>query len=220
MATIAAGTGAVIAAYIAVKAFDEYAATNRLAARVQLRHTEHIINEREFGDPDCATFFVDVPDGTPPAEHCRILIMLLTKDPDIVNVTSARQLYDMIWNTAASVSKDPKEIHRLRKAYLHAELYLYHLHEAYDYREEEIISDEEWETWAGVTEKVVKHPLMLVALIVAHENGFLTRRFAKELVDRIQHSPSAAPVVRYFYAEMLDPDWLKAFPNPEENRDR
>ena len=207
------GIASVAAAFIGWWAFREYEVQNRVAARAQLMTTEQALSQRELDDGLYAQLHVDLPAGTPPANYASGQLALLTADPELRNAPSAPALHELIWSTASWETKNRAELEKLRKLHRHAAAHVYLLQTAFDYRSDRIISQGEWETWAGMTRDVGRHPVLLAVLHAAHRHQYLSREFAADLRQRLLDSPSHRAVVERFYPEMLQPAWLQGFPS-------
>lgn len=209
------GIATIVATIIGWLAFKEYKATNRLTARSQLYATEQLIASRETGDAVYGNFYVDVPNNLPPKDYCRLLINILSGDDSLSEITTAQGLHDYIWSTdtwrMADTGKKKEQLQQLRKIYLHSETYLYHIHNAFDYKEEGIISDGEWDTWAGLISDIGANPIFLSAIHSAYEQGYMSKPFAEELKQRLIQDPKQKEVIGFFYPKLLEQAWVNNF---------
>jgi hypothetical protein len=211
--SLAVGLASVAAACIGWWAFREYQVQNRTAARTQLLATEHALSEREIDDSLYAQLHTEIPRSTPPAEFAARHLAHLTTDAELRAAPNARALHELIWSSATWEKKDRAEVQALRRLHRHAAAQLYHLQTAFDYRGDRIITDGEWQTWAGTIGDLGPHPVLLAALHGTHRHGYLSREFAAEVRRRLTADPAHRAVVEHFYPEMLQADWLRAFPS-------
>jgi hypothetical protein len=213
LGSLAVGVASIAAACIGWWAFREYQVQNRVAARAQLVATEQSLAEREIEDGLYSQLHADVPAGTPPETYASRHLALLTADPELRAVPNAAKLHELIWSTGSWEAKNRAELQSLRKLHRHAETYLYHLQTAFDYRGDAIITDGEWETWAGMITDIGPHPVLLAALHHTHRHLYLSRDFAADLRRRLTATPAQRAVVERFYPEMLSEEWLRGFPS-------
>lgn len=204
---------AVWAAITAHLAFVEYQETNeladrnnRVAARNQLYDTEQFLAGREIGTPVLAALYVELPRDITPLESFQNRIHPLTEDPD---VRAAKTVEEYFYAIFARHAKSPRDaLWDSQKLYLHTENWLYHLQVAFDYFDEGIYSQGEWDSWAGWLDDVDAHPSLLAAIFNAHDSNYISAAFARELVDKLTASPDAKALIEAVYPEMLTPEWV------------
>jgi hypothetical protein len=101
---------------------------------------------------------------------------------------TAEALQTALWGDA-TFTVDPQasaaKLKELRRAALHIEEYFNHVAAIYDYKEDGVITPGEWRTWKAWLKDVNTHPLLMLAIYGALENGYVDRRFAVEARDAI-----------------------------------
>ena len=101
---------------------------------------------------------------------------------------TAEALQTALWGDA-TFTVDPQasaaKLKELRRAALHIEEYFNHVAAIYDYKEDGVITPGEWRTWKAWLKDVNTHPLLMLAMYGALENGYVDRRFAVEARDAI-----------------------------------
>ncbi|MEI6236327.1 MAG: hypothetical protein WCT04_24990 [Planctomycetota bacterium] len=135
----------------------------------------------------------------------------MTHEQTIVNAKNAEELYHLVWGIESWEKGDKKELQRLRKIYSHAESYIYLLHNAFDYKHENIMDDGEWKTWVATIDDVGGNPMTLMAMWVAHRRGYFNKQYARELQNKYRNDSVLRERATYFYKEILDDQWLEAF---------
>lgn len=202
--------------------------TNKMAMRGQLYQYE-ADNTREARANDVLhNIWLTVPNKVTGFNYSRSLLSTLTTDTAIQNVRSPEELYDKVWgyNTMTNPAR-AEETKKLRLAFTSAQSELYHIHNAFDYSEEDIMDKQEWETWKGSIREMSAHPLFVTAVWQGYQYQYFSREFAKFLQDEIC-SPIPINVtdkadyfrdldfIRKFYPEMTKPNWHMAMPSYKE----
>ena len=211
--SLAVGLASLAAALIGWWAFREYQVQNRVAARTQLLAAEHALSEREIEDGFYAVLHAELPASTPPTEYAARHLAFITNDPEMLGAPTAPALHDLIWSSGSWEKKDRADLQAVRRLHRHASAQLYHLQAAYDYRADRIISEGEWETWAGLASDIGPHPVLLAALHSTHQQRYLSREFAADLRRRLTADTMHRAVVEQYYPQMLRADWLSRFPS-------
>jgi len=113
------------------------------------------------------------------------------------------------------------KLSQLRRAAIHIEEYFSHLAAIYDSKEDGVITPGEWTTWKAWFKDVKTHPLLMLALYQALDNGYVTRRFAIEARDAMcQGSADNRRILEEFLGPSYGPALMEGRLDflPESNR--
>ena len=185
--------------------------TSRQASQMTLRN-ELYANERWWYDacaenPHLYAWVAQVKPDTSPKEYVRLCLEATSKGLTFAP-KNVHELKSYLWD-ADQFHKDGEHQQRLRRQYDVMDLVFYHLERVYSYTSSEFrpMSEEEANTWLGLLKNVGPNPLLLVAILDAHEYGYINADFA-EWVQRTFRKHEHAAVVAYFYPELLEDSWL------------
>lgn len=153
------------------------------------------------------------------------MLGLVSKDSIAANALTAEGLYRSIWDVSAfSDEGRRKETKSLRKLFLFIQSNFYHVHNAFDYRQDNVLNPEEWKTWKGLLREMHGHPMLLAVIYQGHRNRYYSSKFAefiqKELCSEVvpadvadrEEYVQAREFIRYYYKEMFDKTWPDALP--------
>lgn len=204
-----------LAVYYGAGAVNEYKKANRAEARAQLYGAERTISQLEVQDPVLLRIYANASAAadadTYIAQHMAISA---NNDPSkpfepLSRIKHAKDLYNFIWGADTFSHPNCAD---LRKLYLHAELYVYHLHNCLDLTDEGFITEKEWETWRHLIVEIGPHPITLAAIYSAEQNKYFSQSFAESVQQSFSTNPLEKAVIMKFYPEILDPTWPKKFP--------
>jgi hypothetical protein len=201
---------------VAFFALSEYTKANRAEARAQLYGAERSISEAEIRDPILQRLYANPSTGVDANGYIKELLSIAAfGDPrsdfePFKSFKHARDIYDYIWG--AEQFNDPG-VTELRKLYLHAELYIYHLHNCFDLKDEAFITPNEWETWRHLIDEIGPHPVTLAVIISAEDHRYFSKDFATMLQNSFRERKLDEAVVRKLYPDILKPTWPEKFQN-------
>jgi len=206
----------VVTAICAGLAVFEYKKANKAAARTQLYNTERVIADREIQRPHLQRLYCEGKPELPPEVHVENMLRLCmhgTVDKSLplsVRANNAKELAKFVWSS--ETFHFPENV-VLRELYIHAETYIYHVHQVWDFKQGGFISEDEWKTWNELLTHITPHPLTMTAIYAAWERKYFSRSFAKNVQDTIKNTEHNRQIVEYFYKELLAPAWLEKFPD-------
>ncbi len=126
---------------------------------------------------------------------------------------TAEDLQTVLWGDATftvNANVSAAKLKELRQAATHVEEYFNHLAAIYDYQEDGIITPGEWQTWKVWFKDVQTHPLLMLALYRALDNGYVSRRFAIEARDAMcQGDPDNRRILQEFLGPIYGPALLE-----------
>lgn len=199
---------------VASFALQQYTKSNRAEARAQLYGAERSISESEIREPILRRIYANPTKGGSAEDYIRELLAIAAfGDPNaefkpFQEFRHARDIYNYIWG--AEHFNDPGT-NELRMLYLHAELYIFHLHNCFDLKDEEFITAEEWETWRHLIDEIGPHPIALAVIVSAEDHKYFSKDFAKMLQSSFQERKLEEAVVRKLYSDLFKPAWLENF---------
>jgi len=110
--------------------------------------------------------------------------------------------------------------------FLYTQSNLYHVHSAFDYRNDGILTDPEWLTWKNLIREMNAHPVLLTVIWHGYRYRYFSRAFGRFLQQELCANsvpPSGdadsdaykrgKEFIRVFYPEMLKDDWPNALPD-------
>lgn len=212
-AIIVGASAALVTMIVAIKACSIYQGANSVAARGQLYSNFEKIADRERDDLEYGLLLLDVPITVPVSDYSKHVLGSITDNIDIISIKSAEELFNIIWGIDFWKTGNKEDLKRLRKIYLHAESYIYHLYNAFDYKKEGIMEEGEWMTWKASLDDMGGNPITFAAMWSAHRRGYFSKEFASELQKKYMNNKILEDRTKIFYKEMLDASWLKAFPS-------
>ena len=142
----------------------------------------------------------------------------------IRNVATAEELQAALFGDATftvDAATSAAKLSQLRRAAIHIEEYFSHLAAIYDSKEDGVITPGEWTTWKAWFKDVKTHPLLMLALYQALDNGYVTRRFAIEARDAMcQGSADNRRILEEFLGPSYGPALMEGRLDflPESNR--
>ena len=170
----------ILATVVGGLAVLEYKKANKATARAQLYTAENDIRQKEMQPPGTAQDVVKLyckfdTKVMPEAYVKRVLEFCIGGqiDPNspLANVKNSEELCNFIWDEKFYGLPENKS---LRPLYLHVEAYIYHLHNAWDYKKGGFISEQEWKSWKGVLLDVgAQHPIVLSVIYSGIKNKVL-----------------------------------------------
>jgi len=158
--------------------------TNRVSIRTQLYQTEANMAANEAGDSDSAlnTIWALVPHSIRREEYGTVLLQLVTNDKTALEARNAAELYHSMFDAAVFADESRRAATRtLRRLFLHSQTSFYHIHNAFDYKRDGILSDSEWRTWNGLIREMNAHPMLLAVIWQGYQNRYFSRKYARFL---------------------------------------
>ena len=97
---------------------------------------------------------------------------------------------------------------KLRAAYFAADAILDDIQIAFEAKYYNLIKKEDYETYTGYFAEIGEHPLFLCAIYWNHKNGYITKDFAKELVNKLLADPKRKRTIEVIYPDILKENWV------------
>ena len=202
--------------------------TNRVAIRGQLYQTEAKAADDECGidGRTLQSIWARVPHQVGGEQFGRSLLQLITTNKDALNSKTASELFHNMFDARVFANRSScNSTKDIRRLFLHAQTNLYHVHNAFDYKRDGILGEQEWRTWKGLIREMGAHPVLLVAIWQGHKNRYFSRPFAKFLQEEL--CPDAIPqdiadrdsfkrdreFIQAFYPEMTKKHWPDVLPD-------
>lgn len=181
---------------------------NKIQLDLSLRSAENAMYEMTSKDEYLMAFFADPPTkgNFSLVDAQRYVDLFLRKGSRFGGWKNVEELLSKLYEPDDNYH-DPKK-NRLRKAYDLAEHLLYLLQDAHSAREAEILSPEEYETWITYVDDIGFNPLFLSALYFGHSSGYITKKFANHIKERLIVSKRSKQAVSILYKELLQDDWI------------
>lgn len=202
--------------------------TNKVSIRAQLYQTEAMMSADESGDNESAlsTIWAIVPYSIRQEKYGKALLELVTKEKTVLEARNAKELYYSMFGVPALTDEShQKTTLHLRRLFLFAQTNFYHVHSAFDYNRDGILSDGEWLTWKGLLREVNAHPIILAVIWQGYQNRYFSSDFARFLQTELCSETIPADVadseaykrnrefILYFYPEMAKQNWPDALPD-------
>jgi len=202
--------------------------TNKVAIRGQLYQTEALTAADESGNDaqSLQTIWARVPPQIAGEQFSSTLLQLATTNKTAIKAKTPAELFHSMYDATVFANRSSCESTKnLRRLFLHAQTNLYHVHNAYDYKRDGILGNQEWYTWKGLIREMGAHPILLVAIWQGYQNRYFSRPFAKFLQNEL--CPESIPqdiadiesfkrdreFIRLFYPEMTKKDWPNLLPD-------
>lgn len=218
---------------ILVDQLRENTKTNKLSIRDQLYTAEAAYMEEGKNIDELNSIWIKVDDSIYGLDYSRNLLKILTSDSLIINSQNVRELYFWINGYKSfedTITKKNSEL--LRQFFLYAQTLIFHIHNAFDYQKEGIISTQEWTTWKGLIRDVSAHPIILVVFYDAILHKYCSQSFAEFIKEELLiNSPKETDYenlldyefasktfkrdtsfIRLFYPDMFSKNWGAKLP--------
>lgn len=201
--------------------------SNLAAIRAQLYGTEKELAQEEVDDDAkganilFSTYaIVDFPIEPDAYATLRISASANTNAADIPIKSEALQK----WLYGLDAPVDARRAD-LRRACLHMQNIMYHMHNAFDYHKAKILSPNEWKTWKGNIAEMGPHPLLLASIWEGYKYDYFSRDFAQYLQDELFGVEKGASkekiarqnfnkrVIGICYPEMTNSSWPIKLPS-------
>lgn len=201
---------------------------NRVSIRGQLYETENSLEKEGREDDILNSIYTYEESSTESWVFYKKLLSTATKNEKALNDTTPDGLYETMFgpNTLAD-SIQRKETENLRRVFLYTQAVLYHIHNAFDYQKDGILTKAEWVTWQGSIREMSAHPVFLTVVWQGHKFSYFSKKFAKFLQE-ITLSPDPKELktkadsldyqrdvkfIKLFYPEMALQNWADPMPD-------
>lgn len=205
---------------IAKDALKENTKLRYMALQEELYANERWWYERMSDFPYAYSLWSSFDSNTKPEDYIRTCIKLASpgEGAELPTPRDIDDLMRMLWHTS-TFNDSFNTISRasnLRRAFDIAEVIFYHLERIHAYMNDEIMDDEEANTWLGIVQNIGPHPLFLAAAEDARRHGYISPDFAQWLLDALSTNPKWK-LVQDFYPYMAKtPDkWIADFKREE-----
>ena len=208
---------------------SENTKANLAATRGQLYATESSLARTESEDEDklnlLSSIYVTIAPTYSKEKYKAALMGLIGGTDAALQANTATALYTQLYGYEAFRDDRDKKNAHARKVFLHLQDVFYHVHNAYDYWRNGILSEGEWKTWKGYIREIGPHPVLLAVILNGHRNRYFSQDFARFLQSELcpRDIPSDeldrdttlrnSEFVRHFYEEMTREDWPNALPH-------
>jgi len=198
--------------------------TNKVSYRGQLYEQEDSYNHWAIENDELNGLWMSLPDTLEAQNHVEFMLKALTADISINRSKNPKLFYNNLHNYKNFTNeKRRKGSEKLRRLYLYAQSYLYHVHNAYDYMVDSVLTPGEFDTWSGFIRQIGCNLIFLTAIWDGYEHDYMSRDYAvhiqKKLLDTAGVKGKALKEVLYnrkvvagFYPEILDTNWSKKLP--------
>ena len=143
--------------------------TNQVSIRGQLYQASFGLTTEERTTPESeavlSSLWALIPQSLPLEDAVRARMELFTADPLALAATTPADLYSSAFSIDAFQNPARREeTAKIRKVFLHAQNQVYHVHNAFDYHQDGVLTDGEWETWRGSIRELHGHPMLLAGI--------------------------------------------------------
>jgi hypothetical protein len=201
---------------------------NVAATRGQLYQKEDSLSrdEREDKEEITTIIYLHAPARYQGKAFRDAFLGLLGADDKVTTAESAaalvNALYDLDQFADPAVRQKNK---KARELFLHTQEVFYHVHNAFDYKEDGILSANEWDTWKGQIREIGANPMMLAVIWQGWQYKYFSREFGRfiqgelcaevlppNVIDRELYERDRN-FIRSFYPEMMQKEWLSWLPD-------
>ena len=177
---------------LAVVSLHKNTISLRGSIRGQIYAGDRQLSQREYDDPTgtICSIYTDYPSkGVSTAAYVQARLKPFVPDDTHGTHTrfdTAEALEAALWGDATfmlDARGSAAKLKEVRRAAIHVEEYFNHLAAIYDSKADGVITPDEWKTWRAWFRDVKTHPLLMLALYRALENGYVGRHFAIEARD-------------------------------------
>lgn len=216
----------VISLWFVVVQLQESTKTNKVSIRGQLYETEGSVaaDEASEDSSNLSSVWAIPPADLEKQALASFLVSLGTEDATAIAAKNADELYRSIYDAAAFAKDRREKTKQLRKIFLFVQTNFYHVHNAFDYQADKVLTKEEWETWKGIIREMHGHPMLLAVIAQGHRYRYYSQGFARFLQAELC-SPTVPPdvedpaeyrrareFIRYYYPQMFESKWVDVLP--------
>lgn len=124
---------------------------------------------------------------------------------------SNHDLYDSLFDLSTESSPGMDDI---KRGFFQTVDLLFIVYDAYSAKEQHIFSDDEYEMWAAYIDDLGTSPYFLMAIIDAHEYGYTTKAFSKEIWRRFskKNNPRLHCFAQVLYPKLaveMEEEWME-----------
>lgn len=98
---------------------------------------------------------------------------------------------------------------KLREAEFLCELTLFDILTAFEAKNYDLITEDDYNTYGAYVKEIGGNPLFLCAVYLSHREGYITRRFAKDIRRRLLADPERKRTIEVIYPDLLKDDWVE-----------
>lgn len=210
-----------VSVFFLYRQLRENTTTNQVAVRDQLYATENGLFEEERSEGLSALWAL-LPAEIESAEYARTLLALVSSDSAVRRASAPEALFQAMMGAESFASPRRREATEpVRRLFLFVQSNVYHVHNAFDYRQDGVIREAEWETWNGLIAEMNSHPVLLMTIWHGHTNRYFSRKFGLFLRESICSDARRGPAVQsrncefahQFYPEMFTESWPDRLPD-------
>jgi hypothetical protein len=211
----------------AIEALKQNTQSNKLAGRGQLYQADNLLTSREYTESNgkLSSLYADADpkckDAKEAQKYVSDLLSLVTTDSEVKEEKNVDDLYERMFGIKSFSRFDPSNARNenanfveLRRMSQHCIQILDLVHSAYDYCGEGVISEQEFETWAGYLADIGPHPVFLATVRNWELKPYMSRGFGRYLHYRIYQNakPGTKLVVEQFYPDLARSDYGNDLP--------
>lgn len=191
---------------------------SRVAMRSELYQTENGFFETEGADTSAAlsSLWARVPPQISGPDYAIGLLRLITSDSAALAAQNAEALYHAAFDISALADSNRRgATSELRRTFLQVQSMVYHVQNAFDFENDEVLTYDEWLTWKGIIGEMNAHPVLMMVIWHGYQNRYLSQEFGVFLRDELcnrspyghEHSTRNCTFAKYFYPGMFEDDW-------------
>jgi hypothetical protein len=162
---------------------------NLAATRGQLYATESSLARTESEDEGkvslLSSIYVTIAPTYSKEKYQAVLMGLIGGTDAALQANTANALYAQLYGYEAFRDDRDKKNAQARKVFLHLQDAFYHVHNAFDYWRNGILSEGEWKTWKGYIREIGPHPVLLAVIWNGHRNRYFSQDFARFLQSEL-----------------------------------
>lgn len=98
---------------------------------------------------------------------------------------------------------------KLRNAFFIMEKIMDDMFSAFEAKNYHLITKEDYGTYTANLSEIGEHPLFLCAIYLNHRHGYITKKFAQDLKNRLLADPQRKRTLEVIYPDILKEDWVE-----------
>lgn len=217
-----------ISAKVIYDQLSENMKQNSVSIRGQLYQTEYEFSKDARLDDILNVIYLSVPINKKGTEFSYSILKSVTNDTLALKSTSAKELYEIISGYDTFIDPKRREATKdLRRVFLYSSDIFYHIHNAFDYKDESILDSVEWNTWKGSIREMSANPIFLAVVWNGYKYDYFSKKFATFLYNEIateyplglKNKSDTLDYMRdrefigLYYKDMLDTTWATKMPD-------